>query len=333
MTRFGVDDIDASEIRPSLGALLARDFSRCGRNRVIVKLPVGIADGPDAVIRDVWLEPITGNDEMWIDRVGSESSLPQWVSLVLNRCVTPIGTARKEGLAQELSVADRDMLILNMRMLTLGPDLWGTTGCPHEGCGARLDFTFHLPSLEAPVPRTGTGLGRSTIPRQCSDSTGEISFAYREPNGSDQEAIAAIIHGDPNKAFLRLLSRCLIQVDGVPVVSAETLNSLSREDLLAMDRRIAEETTSFDWEIKLTCPECSGLFSAFLDIHAFYWEELNLLKEDLWREVHEIAFFYHWPEENILSLPRWKRKLYLNYIHDEMGRSARPAIRGGYGNG
>ena len=333
MTRLNADDIAPPAIRPSLGALLARDFSRCGLNRVRVTLPVGITAGTGAIIRDVWLEPITGNDEIWIDRVGSEMSLPQWVSLVLNRCVTPVGMARMEGLAQEMAVADRDILILSLRLLTFGPDIWGIAGCPHEGCGVSLDFTFHLPELEVPVSGADKGMGQITISRQFAGVLEKLSFVFREPNGSDQEAIAAIIPNDPLEALLQLISRCVIQVDGASAVSTDILKTVRHEELLAMERMIAERTTSFDWEFKLTCPECSGQFSAQLDLHAFYWEELNLLKDDLWREVHEMAFYYHWSEGDILSLPRWKRKRYLNYIHDEAGGSTRLSNSRGYGYG
>ena len=47
----------------------------------------------------------------------------------------------------------------------------------------------------------------------------KLSFVFREPNGSDQEAIAAIIPNDPLEALLQLISRCVIQVDGASAVS------------------------------------------------------------------------------------------------------------------
>jgi hypothetical protein len=72
--------------------------------------------------------------------------------------------------------------------------------------------------------------------------------------------------------------------------------------------------TSFDWDLEIMCSECTKPFISTLDIQALFWEELQMTKEDFWNEVHQLAFYYHWSEAEILSLSRWRRKMYLNHI-------------------
>jgi hypothetical protein len=318
---------DRPTMRPSLGALMARDFSGYGRSAVTVTLPVG----NDVDRRRVLLGPIRGSDEAWMGGT-EETTLPRWVSALINRCVTFKDGHVPDGFAEALTVADRDMIMVQLRMLTFGPELWAVTQCPHEGCRMRLDFTFPLTSLRVPQAVTKDKSTVCTV--TCAGQ--KRSITYREPDGSDQEAIADIFHDNPYGAFLELLSRCILKFQGVPAsppVCKETLRAMPDDLLRAIDEAIAEGTTSFDWDIELSCPECARKFVTTLDIGAYFWEELALLQEDLFGEVHEMAFSYHWSEDAILGLPRWKRKLYLNHIHNERAGIRRSAMRRGYANG
>jgi hypothetical protein len=103
-------------------------------------------------------------------------------------------------------------------------------------------------------------------------------------------------------------------VEGFSEISTAALSKLPQELLLEMDTIIAETITTFDWDIDFICPECQQSFVATLDIQAFFWEELQLSMGDFWEEVHQLAFYYHWSEAAILSLTRWRRKMYLGHI-------------------
>lgn len=307
----GIQVQDSPALRPSKSALLCRDFSAFGSRGLEVALPVGIATREGPVIRQVRLEPLTGRDEQWLSQVVDDGNLPRWVTLLLDEKVCWPGKPLGEKGARQLPLVDRDMLILRLRMLTFGPEIWAVAQCPHGDCGMKLDCTFDLASLKVPRchepenDRAGTVEDRGTV----------VAFSFREPNGADQEAMVEAEHPSAAEAGLDLMARCLVQWGGATEISKEMLEGLSPEALLELDRVIADNVTSFDWDIRLTCAECGRPFVSSLNIQPFFWEELQYTAGDLWEDVHEIALHYHWSEAEILSLSRWKRKMYLNHIH------------------
>jgi hypothetical protein len=69
-------------------------------------------------------------------------------------------------------------------------------------------------------------------------------------------------------------------------------------------------------ELDLTCPECSLTFLAPFDTTAFFFHEMQINGDQLLREVHLLALYYHWSEAEILSLSRDRRRAYLGLLSD-----------------
>ena len=69
--------------------------------------------------------------------------------------------------------------------------------------------------------------------------------------------------------------------------------------------------------LHLLCPECGHSFQASLRVEEFVLGELGMMSgnNQLEREVHWLAFHYHWSEEEILSLPTAKRKRYVELVN------------------
>jgi len=302
-------------VKPSKSAILSRDFSGIGSDSMMVTLASGLPDSNQGDIQDVVVEPLTGWDEQWLDPGSREWSLSRWVTKLLGAKVLHYGVPIETDKASRLSVVDRDLLSLHLRMLTFGQEIWGITHCSHESCDAKLDFTFDLSCLKV-LPRPPQTLESSTV------SIGEkqVEISFREPNGLDQAAIADIMSSDPYKAWLTLLARCLVKWEDADFVTTEILGDLPRETLLAIDRVMAAGMGSLDRDIEFTCTECRHNFSATIDIQSYFWQELQYSSQNLWEEIHHLAFFYHWSEADILTLPRWKRKMYLGFIGRQVQR-------------
>jgi hypothetical protein len=301
---------DKPIIRPSISALLSRDFSPCGTESAKIKLPVGIADQDGRIINEARLAPLDGQAEILIDNVGRNAGFIAWVTTLLNRTVRLEGNFTNGIAAERFSVADRDLMVCALRILTFGPELWGIVQCPHQDCESRLDLIFDLTTVKVPDGNKSREKHRATIER----GSQKIDLYYREPNGSDQEALLRLLHNDPGKARYALISRCLIEAKGLPGTTAKTLAGLPEDIVHDIDKALSEGITSFDWDLDITCSECNRTFTSTLDIQAYFWEELQLTKDDFWKEVHWLAFYYHWSESEILALTRWRRKMYLNHI-------------------
>jgi hypothetical protein len=65
------------------------------------------------------------------------------------------------------------------------------------------------------------------------------------------------------------------------------------------------------------CPECGTESEHALDVEALLLGELAREQRSLVREVHRLATRYGWSEEDVLTLPRWRRRAYLALIDEE----------------
>jgi hypothetical protein len=60
------------------------------------------------------------------------------------------------------------------------------------------------------------------------------------------------------------------------------------------------------------------MFAAPLDLRRFFFGELRADRDLLYREVHYLAYYYHWSEPEILAMPRSKRRTYLELLGEEI---------------
>ena len=56
------------------------------------------------------------------------------------------------------------------------------------------------------------------------------------------------------------------------------------------------------------------------DLPRFLLAECQTSRDLLYREVHYLAYHYHWSEQEILALSREKRRTYLAILAEELRR-------------
>jgi hypothetical protein len=56
------------------------------------------------------------------------------------------------------------------------------------------------------------------------------------------------------------------------------------------------------------------------DVQDFFFGELRTSRDLLYREVHYLAYHYHWGEREIMDMPRQKRRIYIDILAEEMGK-------------
>jgi hypothetical protein len=207
-----------------------------------------------------------------------------------------IGTG---GAAAELSVGDREAVLLRLRQQALGDRVALVASCPDLACGQPMDLDVTLSSvLCAPVedPETEVPIRRGLI--------------LRRPTGADQLAVADLTLDDPDRAALELLRRC--------VVTGE----LGDADIEAACEAFDRADPQAGCNLALTCPTCSARFTSPLDAADLLRRELGSERE-LDVAVHLLAYHYHWTEDAILGLPVARRRRYIQMLNDAFG-----AVRG-----
>jgi hypothetical protein len=301
-------------LQPSKSAISGHDLTGPGFGRLEVDLLAGLNEQGGEAVSRVLLEPLTGRDEERLAQTDAAHNLPVWATRLLAEKVfwkgQPLGQERAAGLA----IVDRDLLMLYLRMQTFGSGVRGVTTCGHKDCGVKLDFYFDLNAMTIPQ-RQSSGHARPATVAQAERS---IRFSFREPDGRDQAVIADLAAVDPEQAWLALMAGCITEWDGQAGITAQTLAGLPDDVLSAVDQTLADEIYSLDWEIELACSECGRNFKRTLDIQAIFRQELQFCNDGLLEEVHQLAFYYHWSEADILNLTRGKRRLYLQYIQKEI---------------
>lgn len=280
--------------------------------QVVTTLPNGYWEG-GAHWREAYLREITGDDHIFLME-RCEGLLPaHWVTELLARCVIKLGPheATRDAI-RSLTVGDREALLLHLRRLTLGNRLTCTLSCPE--CQEKLELEIEVAQLLQPLQRTVLQEHELSIRRE---GVGTTVVRFRLPDGADQETIASMALTDVEAAADLLLRRCVLSVseDGE---LAEELPAWVSEHLIA---RMAELDSQAETNLLPTCEACGQSFSIVFDAGSYLFQELEAEAERIYREVHLLAFHYHWSPTEILSLSTHKRRTFLELLEDELTES------------
>jgi hypothetical protein len=262
-----------------------------------IKLPGGLVRANERRVDEATLRTLSGCEEEWL---AANRGVPSAIAVthLLTSCLVQLGDAPPAPqTVRQLLVGDRDFLMLQLRRLTLGDHIRAVFAC--QACEARMDVDFE--SADVPV---------QSRPQQTAAYTVQVGFPprtvrFRLPCGEDQEAVLTL---DAGEAARELLDRCVL--DG-----AGELTDDDREAISSEMERLAPQ---MDLELDLVCPECGVSFVAPFDITSFFLSEMSVRPQDLLREVHWLAFHYHWSESEILNLRRDRRRAYLALLSDTL---------------
>jgi hypothetical protein len=261
-------------------------------------LPGGLVADGDGCARIAVLRPLSGREEEWLAQHRDTPNALR-VTRLLEACLCQLDDAPvSSGTAERLLVADRDYLMLQLRRITLGDSIWAIIDCP--ACEAKMDVNFQ--ASDVPVqPRLQE---KAVYALETVSEGRERTIQFRLPTGEDQEVIATM---GTEEAVATLLDRCVLDDGGL---------SLTDEEAAMLSDAMAEHSPDVDLQLDLNCPECTHAFSTEFDTTAFFLDEMSVRGDQLLREVHTLALFYHWSEAEILGLVRDRRRAYLDLVNE-----------------
>jgi len=268
--------------------------------QVVTTLPNGYWEG-GAFWREAQLREMTGSDHIFLMEECRELLPAHWTTELLARCVVKLGPyeATRESV-RSLTVGDREALVLQLRRLMLGDRLACVISCPE--CKEKLDLELDAAGILQ--PSAGAMVHEHEF---TSEST---TVRFRLPAGSDQETVAALALTDVEAAADLLLLRCVLSTSNGEEVPASLHGSLAT--------RMAELDSQAETSVVANCGACGGAFSLIFDAAAFLFQELEAQFQRLYREVHLLAFHYHWSLTDILNLSGRERRKFLDLLDREL---------------
>lgn len=144
----------------------------------------------------------------------------------------------------------------------------------------------------------------------------EISF--RLPNGDDQELLSPLFVQNEAQALTRLLQRCLHSIGSFQHPNQDVVDRLSPLARMEIERQMEAVAPKVELTMESKCPECGRDYAVPFDIQHFFFGELGTSRDLLYREVHYLAYHYHWSEREIMDMPRQKRHTYLEILAEEI---------------
>jgi hypothetical protein len=262
-----------------------------------------------AWLRSLWLRSWQGCDEMLLCERGDAMTPAAWTTSLLARCVSLDGGSRPAGadFVRSLTVGDREALLLHLRRITLGGRMSCVFGCP--ACAEKMDLDLEAAALLLP-PYAHDG----HVHRARMDGDGAAwDVAFRLPNGGDQEAAAALVRRDEQKAVALVLRRC---IQSIAATSGEAPGDVPPAVARALPGLMSELDPQAEMLLDATCPSCHEAVRLCFDAGQYLLREVAQRAGALFREVHLLASQYHWSESEILAMTAARRRRYLEVIGD-----------------
>ncbi|MBK9036248.1 MAG: hypothetical protein IPL61_34225 [Myxococcales bacterium] len=237
----------------------------------------------------VFVRPLRGDDEESVVDADTWSA----IALVDRLLVDVAGAACAPGQASALAAADRDRVLATVYRAELGDRIASTVTCP--ACQAQFDLDFQLSALCAAIQATdGAAVAVAGGRYRLSDGT-----EVRIPTGLDE--LTAALAPDPERT---LLARCRLVGDADDATVAAALEEIA--PLVSTD-------------LDAVCPECGQGHTVRFDVQSFLLARLLAERDQRAAEVHRLARGYGWSLSEILSLPRGRRRAYVELIEREQG--------------
>lgn len=220
---------------------------------------------------------------------------PRLVTTLLARCSQTLsGNPPSEQAIWELPLGTRIEAMVALAGGDSARPLEWRVRCDHAGCGAETE-------LELCPAEIATVAAEAYREKLAPVKIGSQTAWLRRPTGADQ---------------LRWLSEGSAPLAATLFVEPrfEDLGVTLDEIGDSIDQAMDEYDPLVGFHLEVTCAECGQPTAQAPDLLAAALERLWTMQFDLIEQVHRLAGYYHWTEEEIAKLPAWRRQAYLACI-------------------
>lgn len=305
--------------------------------------------------RQVRLRPLTGYDEEWTRELAPSTSLPDYTTGILGRCVLSLSadaarpthpgrapmvptlpaTATTDGDVDALTLGDRDFLLWQLYQMTFGTRLSLLLVCPH--CLEKMDLDLNLDELplerkpshatyRATLVRAGAALDQNAADQAATDDFAPIEVTFRLPSGADQAHLAAELARPQPLADATLGGERLDDIAGRKLLLSRCLvtpSVLPSWAFAPLADAMEGAASRLETDLDVYCPHCDRSFDRMLDFGEILLGEVRRGEAAQSHEIHVLAFHYHWSRHELLSLTRNERRRHVAVLAAELGQFER----------
>jgi hypothetical protein len=302
----------------------------------VITLPHGVKDERESWARRVWIRELNGYDEGFLSHIIASGNfyLHDIITELLDRVVSiPIevgekpsslitgstsddttlaGVKRKERMIAEMTIGDRVAILLHLRKISFGNVAQLETRCLacQESIASDLDISELVKHAQV-QPEV----------EYYNIKFEEYSVWARLPCGRDQGSIVQVEDhaSDATTSNLdharQIVKMCVTR--SIPDLPEDLPNDLVQK--ISTKLEVLDPLANIS--LNMICPFCSHSFKMPFFVEHFLFQEIMMRQQQLEQEIHWLAFYYHWNENEILSLPITRRKRYVELIADELSPS------------
>ena len=200
----------------------------------------------------------------------------------------------------DLSIGDRNHVLLSLRNALFGPILNAFVECP--ACSEALEMPISLQDLRFDE--------LTPLPASHRISSQSLSATVRLPNGHDLAELADVDTVAEGRSLL--FSRCVsdLCLQGRPVEISE----LDETSLEILESLIEALDPRMELLFDLCCPACNYRWQSLLDAATYLWREFDTHARELLENIHLLATAYGWSESDILAMSDTRRRYYVERL-------------------
>lgn len=225
------------------------------------KLLAGYVD-KEGVVHDTFTyREMNGRDEEAISKADVRSNGAKMVNVLVERCVTQIGTLTKKEMGvkwgqiiREMLGGDLDYMAFKIRELSKGKEIEFVHKCPN--CGTKLTTIVNTDEFNI-IPFNGEFSVPFSLPRGYKDAKGELhkDGVMRIPNGLDREIVTPLFKKNMSTATTMLITRLITFNDGA-LVTQNLVNDMTLRDREVLEKIIKDNTFGLDTSLDIVCSSC-----------------------------------------------------------------------------
>ena len=226
-----------------------------------VPLLAGYVDKDGVLHTTFTYREMNGKDEEAISKADVRQNGAKMVNVLVERCVTQIGTLTKKEcgarwgtVVRELLGGDLDYMAFKIRELSKGKEVEFIHKCPN--CGTKLTTIVSTDEFQI-KPYMGQSAIDFSLVRGYKDGRGELhkDGIIRLPNGFDREIVTPMFKKNPSTAMTMMLTRLIAFNDGA-LVTQNLVNEMTLRDREILEKIIKENTFGIDTSIEIVCSSC-----------------------------------------------------------------------------